>query len=256
MKIVTLNLNGIRSAVSKGLIDWLIETKADFYCFQELKVNDLDFLKELVNIPGYQWHASFADKKGYSGVGILSTVQPKEVLLTCGNVDFDSEGRCLAFDSGHFLLLNYYFPSGTMGETRQKVKDSFLAFLDNYLVDLQKKWKHIILAGDFNIAHKEIDIHNPKGLKNTSGFLPHERAWLDTLVNSGWSDTLRLVSHEPDQYTWWSYRAGAKSKNKGWRLDYFFVTESLSALVKNQIIHKNQNFSDHCPVEINININS
>jgi len=253
MKLISLNLNGIRSAVGRGLMDFLKKENPDVVCFQEIKatpdqINISDF-EEL----GYNcyWYSAF--KKGYSGTALLTRILPDFVSKGIGVDLFDSEGRVIRADFGDITLICAYFPSGTTGEVRQSVKMTFLKDITVYLNKLKEDRPKIILTGDFNICHKAIDINNPKKHLKVSGFLPEERDWFDQFVASGWVDTFREFCTEPERYSWWSYRSGAKDKNLGWRIDYFMVTEALKPQLENADILDSIILSDHCPVMVSVN---
>jgi exodeoxyribonuclease-3 len=252
MKLISLNLNGIRSATNRGLLDVLKQENPDVVCFQEIKatpdqINTQDF-EDL----GYNcyWYPAF--KKGYSGTAVLSRILPDFVSKGIGVDLFDSEGRVIRADYGENTLICAYFPSGTTGEERQAVKMEFLRDITAYLDKLKADRPNIILTGDFNICHKPIDINNPNKHLKTSGFLPEEREWFDNFIASGWIDTFREFCSEPERYSWWSYRSGAKSKNLGWRIDYFLVAEPLKQQLKNADILDKVILSDHCPVMLEI----
>lgn len=248
MKIITYNVNGIRSAISKGFIDFLKTENPDVVCLQEIKANIEDIDQEAFANLGYQQYWYSAQKKGYSGVAILSKQKPDEVVCGCGHELFDFEGRVIEAKFGDTTIMSCYFPSGTTGDIRQDIKYQFL----NHFYDCIDSQKHknpnqkLIVCGDYNICHKAIDIHDPKGNKNSSGFLPEERAWMDKWFNNGMIDTLRLLNAEPHLYTWWSFRAGARARNKGWRIDYISVTENLRNAIKASGIYSNEVHSDHC----------
>jgi exodeoxyribonuclease-3 len=248
MKIVSYNVNGIRSALSKGLIEWVAINRPDVFCIQETKASadqvDLSAFEQM----GYQasWHS--AEKKGYSGVCTFYKKQPDLILCGMGISEYDKEGRVLRCDWGDLTLLNCYFPSGTTGDIRQGVKMRFLADFMHFIVELKKVRKQIVVLGDYNIAHQEIDIHDPKGNKNSSGFLPEERAWMTQWFASGFIDTFRNLHPEKQEYSWWSFRAGARSKNKGWRIDYIAVSENLRPSIIYAGHDNNAVHSDHCPV--------
>lgn len=253
-RIISFNLNGLRSALNKGLKEWVLEKDADVYLFQEIKI-DHEALQPLLEGWGpYHWYYFPAEKKGYSGVATLCKEQPQEVVLGCGHPDYDREGRCLLTDFGAYTVMNLYLPSGTMGDVRQTVKDQFLEFFLPYIQELRKKYPNLVISGDYNIAHTPKDIHDPVRNKDSSGFLPHEREWMTRFLETGMVDSLRAVNQEPHQYTWWSYRSGAKKNNKGWRIDYHLVTEPLQANIQNQIIYAEVNMSDHCPLELVLNV--
>ena len=249
MRIISYNLNGIRAAIKKGLIDWLKTDPADVICFQETKATQSDVdIKELEAM-GYHHHWFSAQKKGYSGVAVFSKIKPDYVQTGTGHTDSDFEGRVLQLDFGDIRLINAYFPSGTSGDVRQTYKYQWLNEMYDYLQELKKKHPKIILCGDYNIAHKPIDIHDPKGNKNSSGFLPEERAWMDTFLASGWVDSFRHFNEEPHHYSWWSQRfPTVRLQNKGWRIDYIAVTEPLKASLKAAAILPDVKHSDHCPI--------
>jgi len=253
MKIISYNVNGIRAAVRKGFIDWLQSANPDVICLQEIKANkeQLDFLDELENA-GYKhqyWHS--AQKKGYSGTAILSKIKPNHIDFESGIELGDNEGRILRFDFDTISVISLYLPSGT-NSLRLDIKFQFMDDFQAYINDLKKEIPNLVICGDYNICHEEIDIHNPKGLKKTSGFLPEERAWIDTFINSDFIDSFRFFNKEPHQYSWWSYRANARNNNKGWRLDYCLTTKSLEKRLKRAYILKEAKHSDHCPVVVEI----
>lgn len=247
MKIVTYNLNGIRSAISKGWLNWIEEEKIDIICVQELKAEPGQLDVTLFEQLGYHhfWHP--AQKKGYSGVAIFSKVKPDNVVIGCGNPDFDFEGRVIRADYGKKSVLSIYFPSGTTGDIRQTVKYNFLDYIYGHLTELQNAGRELIVCGDYNICNKAIDIHDPKGNKDSSGFLPEERAWMDKLFGSGFTDSFRHFNQEPHNYTWWSFRANARNNNKGWRIDYIAVSDALKPKLLAAAIIPEAKHSDHCP---------
>ena len=253
MKIITYNLNGIRSAMSKGWLDWITANGFDIICVQELKAEPGQLDTTLFDTMGYHhyWHP--AEKKGYSGVAIFSKVKPDNVVIGCGNKQFDAEGRVIRADFGDKSVFSIYFPSGTTGDIRQTVKYQFLDYIYTYLVDLQKQGRKLIVCGDYNICNKPIDIHDPKGNKDSSGFLPEERAWMDKLFNDGWVDSFRRFHPEPHRYSWWSQRfPSVRLNNKGWRIDYITVTEPLKKQLKDADIFPDVKHSDHCPIYLEI----
>lgn len=255
MKIVSYNVNGIRSAISKGLIDWVRQENADIYCFQELKAHLSDIDTAAFEALGYHGYWYPAQKKGYSGVGVITKVPPAEVQYGCGLEQADFEGRVLQMRFDSFELINTYFPSGSSGDERQGYK---MVFLDEYLNFLNSKLQvpdiKLVVAGDYNICHKEIDIHDPRGNKNSSGFLPEERAWMDRFFENGMVDSFRHVNEDPHQYTWWSFRANARNNNKGWRIDYINVSESLKEKIRHAVIYPDARHSDHCPVMLDLDL--
>lgn len=250
--VVSYNVNGIRAAMKKGLVDWLKQSKPDIVLLQEIKADkeqvDIQALEEL----GYHHYWFSAEKKGYSGTAILSKIKADKITKGFKNKTFDPEGRIIQMDIGDLTFVSMYVPSGSAGEHRQAKKFEFLEAIYPYLQKLKKKRKKVVVSGDYNICHQAIDLHNPKTNKNSSGFLPEERAWMEKLFNSGYTDSFRAFNKDPDNYSWWSYRAGARGKNKGWRLDYNVVSEELMPQVKKAAILSDAVHSDHCPVYIRI----
>lgn len=265
LKIITLNLNGIRSAARKGVFAWLEKQNADVICLQELRAQETDLQDPQFTLPNYHAHFYCAEKKGYSGVGIYSRHQPKQVVKGLGWQTADCEGRYVAIDLGKLWVASIYLPSGTSGDERQTIKYDFLNQYEKKLCALtasltsSKKEilppKEFIICGDWNIAHKNMDLKNWRGNQKNSGFLPEERAWLDKLFGPlGFTDAFRVVNQEPDQYTWWSNRGQAWLKNVGWRIDYQVVTSGLKSSVKSASIYKAERFSDHAPLTIEYDI--
>jgi exodeoxyribonuclease III len=255
MRIISYNLNGIRAAIKKGLIDWLKTNPADVICLQETKAafTDID-VKELEDL-GFYHHWFSAQKKGYSSVAIFTKIKPDEVITGTGHEMSDFEGRVIQMQFGDVRLINAYFPSGTSGDERQAYKYVWLAEIKLYLDDLKKKNPKIILCGDYNIAHHEIDIHDPKGNKKSSGFLPEEREWMTQFLESGWIDTFRVFNKEPHNYSWWSQRfPSVRLNNKGWRIDYITVTTPLEKQLKAAAILPDVKHSDHCPIYLDIKL--
>lgn len=238
--------------MNKGFIDWLKQVNPDLIGLQEVKANldqiDATIFEDL----GYEIYWYPAVKKGYSGVAILTKIKPKSVKHGMEYSKYDDEGRLLQVDFEDFSFLTAYFPSGTTGDIRQTFKYEFLDDIYGYTQDLRKSNPNFILSGDYNICHKAIDIHNPKSNKNTSGFLPEERAWMDKFTESGFIDSFRKFNEEPHNYTWWSYRANSRSKNLGWRIDYHMVTAPMENQLKSSIILANAKHSDHCPILIEV----
>ena len=253
MRIITYNVNGIRAAIKRGFIDWLKTDPADIICLQEIKANKDDIDISLIESAGYRSWWFSAQKKGYSGVAILSKLLPDNVEFGHGNEQSDFEGRVLRADFNDITLINAYFPSGTSGEHRQSYKYIWLDEFLDYLNNLRKTRRKIIVCGDYNIAHKEIDIHNPVSNKNTTGFLPEERAWLDKFMSNDFVDGFRHLNKEPDQYTWWSVmRPTTRLENKGWRIDYINVSTNLRDMIKDVKIFPEVKHSDHCPVYLEL----
>ena len=250
LKIVTWNVNGIRAAVNKGFLDYLREEEPDICCIQEIKAKEANLPDEILNPSGYYgiWHPS--ERPGYSGVAVFTKTNPLNIQVGLGIPKYDTEGRVLQLDYPDFTLFNVYFPNSQKDETRLQYKlDFYQAFFD-YTEDLRKSGKNIIVTGDFNTAHKEIDLANPKENENYPGFLPVERAWLDKIVNLGYDDVFRKFHQEPKQYTWWTYRFGARKRNIGWRIDYFFVNKEFLPMITDCKIRADIHGSDHCPVEM------
>lgn len=261
MKLLSWNLNGIRSAHGKGLEQVLESVNPDIACFQETKAH-LEQLPKEIHQKG-EWHFSSAKQRGYSGVATLirnPLYTPKVVSLGIGESRFDSEGRFLISEHKDFTLYNIYFPSGTSGEIRQSFKYEFLDSILDHLQKLPKATRDkLIVTGDFNICHKEIDIHHPDVAtkRQLTGFLPDERAWMDRFVGAGFVDTFRLFHGDAkDRYTWWSYRANSREKNLGWRIDYIFVAEALQKQVVSADIMESTTGSDHCPIILELNVAS
>jgi exodeoxyribonuclease-3 len=249
MRVITLNVNGIRSAAAKGLFPWLAKQDADVICLQEVRAHESQFEGHGISLPGY--HAAYhpAERPGYSGVALYSREKPTKLLRGFGVREFDSEGRYLEAQFPGLSVVSLYLPSGSSGPERQASKDRFLKKFMPHLQALKRKRRHYILCGDWNIAHREIDLKNWKGNRKNSGFLPHERAWLDELFDGhGYIDAFRHVNQEPDQYTWWSQRGQARAKNVGWRIDYQIASPSLKGAARAARIHTTDRYSDHAPL--------
>jgi len=252
MKIISYNVNGIRAAEKKGLFEWVQKERPDVLCLQEVKaMSDQVDLTPLTDL-GYHvnWHS--AEKKGYSGVATFSLQKPDKVVVGMKMDKYDLEGRILRVDFGSFSVLNCYFPSGTTGDVRQAFKYEFLDDFFVWIKKLKKTRKELVIVGDYNVAHEAIDIHNPKS-KN-SGFLPDERAWMTKWFNAGFVDSFRYLCPEEVGYSWWSYRSGARAKNKGWRIDYQSVSENLASKMKQAYIMADVVHSDHCPIALEIEV--
>ncbi|HEU0230724.1 MAG TPA: exodeoxyribonuclease III [Burkholderiaceae bacterium] len=255
VRITSLNANGIRSAFRKGLQPWLSGYHPDIVCLQEIKIHADDLTDELSNPPGYQGHFCHAEKKGYSGVGLYLTQPAQTVATGMGCPEFDAEGRIIRADYPKFSVISAYLPSGTSGDERQQAKYRFLDHFGGWLGQLMKECKktgrEFVLCGDWNIAHKEIDLKNWRGNQKNSGFLPEERAWLTEVFDKqGFIDVFRTLNPEPDQYTWWSNRGQAWAKNVGWRIDYHVATPGIAAKAVGASIYKDERFSDHAPLTI------
>lgn len=254
ISIVSYNVNGLRSAIGKSFLEWLAQEQFDLVCLQETKAQPEDIPMLEIEALGYRhyWHS--AEKKGYSGVATFAKREPDRVVVGCGMEKYDREGRILRTDFGDWSVLNCYFPSGTTGEERQAFKMGFLDDFFRWVEDLKKERPKLIIVGDYNIAHTEQDIHDPKGNKKSSGFLPEERAWMSKWFDNGFTDAFRYRHPDLMEYSWWSFRAAARSKNKGWRIDYQSVTDNLANRIGDvrqltSVVH-----SDHCPVWMQIDL--
>lgn len=253
MKIISLNLNGIRSATNKGLYAWLKKQDADIICMQEIKAQVSDMTAEMLNPDGYYGYFHYAEKKGYSGVGIYSKIQPDAIIEGLGIADIDSEGRYIEARFGKLSVVSLYLPSGSSGEERQAFKFSVMERFMPQLVALKQSGRDVVICGDWNIAHQEADLKNWKGNKKNSGFLPEERAWLTSLFEQiGWVDVYRKLHPDTTDacYTWWSNRGQAWAKNVGWRIDYQIATPELANKACKTSVYKDERFSDHAPLII------
>jgi len=251
-KIISYNVNGIRAAINKGLIDWVKDENPDILCIQETKAQKAQIDEHSFQQIGYQCFCNSAEKKGYSGVAVFTKIKPDFHEFGMNNEKYDVEGRVLRCDYGDITLLNIYFPSGSSGDIRQEFKMDFLSDIYNYIDKLKTQRPNLIVCGDYNICHTEIDIHNPKKQQKTSGFLPEERAWISKFLENGFYDSFRMFNSEPHNYSWWSYRAAARKKNLGWRIDYFMISETIKNRIKSASIMPEVFHSDHCPVSIEI----
>jgi exodeoxyribonuclease III len=250
MKLISYNVNGIRAAENKGFSDWLSSVNPDVIGLQEIKAMDDQFNWDIIRRLGYEVFTYPAEKKGYSGVALLSKIKPNLVTYGCGIDWIDAEGRIIRADYDDFSFISVYVPSGSSGDERQALKMQFLEFFGPYIQDLAKNHPNLIISGDYNICHQAIDIHDPVRNATVSGFLPEEREWFTAYLNRGFIDSFRTLTKTPDHYSWWSYRAGARARNKGWRIDYHIITESLRARLQAASILPQVNHSDHCPVEL------
>ena len=252
LRLYSWNVNGIRAVERKGAMDWFFEEKPSILCLQETKAHKEQVPDSLREVDGYQTHFTSAERKGYSGVAIYTRPKPKNIHHGFGVQEFDSEGRTLIAEYDQFTLLNVYFPNGKASKERLAYK---MAFYDAFLDHIDKRrdgGENIVICGDVNTAHKEIDLARPKENQKVSGFLPEERAWMDKLVEHGYLDTLRMFNTEPGQYSWWDVKSRARERNVGWRIDYFFVSESLRKNIKGAFIKADIQGSDHCPVGIDL----
>lgn len=249
-KIISYNVNGIRAALGKDFIGWLELESPDILCIQETKAQPEQIESNLFEELGYHCYWFSAEKKGYSGVGILSKKKPDAIVMGVNNPVYDVEGRSIRADFGDISVLSTYHPSGTTGGPRQNYKMEWLAYFHEYINQLKMDRPNLIIAGDYNICHKPIDINKPENKKNVSGFLPEEREWVSRFIESGFIDSFREFDSSPEKYSWWSYRAGARGKNLGWRIDYHMVSESLRDRLKNASILADVVHSDHCPIVV------
>lgn len=251
MKIITINLNGIRSAATKGFFQWMLAQQADIVCVQELRAQAADMTPDMLAPPGYSGYFHYAGKKGYSGVGIYCRSKPDKVIAGLGIAEFDAEGRYLEVRFGKFSIISLYLPSGSSGEERQAVKFKFMAAFMPHLRQLRASGREAILCGDWNIAHTEKDLKNWRGNRKNSGFLPGERAWLSELFgDTGFVDVFRKLYPELEAYTWWSNRGRAWEKDVGWRIDYHIATPGTAQAAQAATIYKEQRFSDHAPLTV------
>ena len=253
LRVISANLNGIRSATSKGFLDWLAAQDADFICMQELKAQAPDMSADMLNPEGYYGYFHYAEKRGYSGVGIYARRQPLQVIQGLGVPEIDAEGRYIELVYDGLSVVSVYLPSGSSGEHRQAAKFAFMEHFYRHLAQLAQCGRKVVLCGDWNIAHKEIDLKNWKGNLKNSGFLPEERAWMSAVLDElRWVDVYRQLHPDTtgDAYTWWSNRGQAWAKNVGWRIDYQIATGELAMTAKSAAIYKEQRFSDHAPLTI------
>ncbi|MDA0325888.1 MAG: exodeoxyribonuclease III [Bacteroidetes bacterium] len=254
MKIVSYNVNGIRAALKKGFLEWLVATAPDVICLQEIKAQEEQLDLGVFESAGYPYNYWFsAQKKGYSGVAILSKIKPKNIVYGTGIESMDFEGRNIRADFSDISVMSMYLPSGTNIQ-RLEHKFEYMDLLQNYVDKLKKELPNLVICGDYNICHEAIDIHDPVRNKNVSGFLPEERAWMTNFLKSGFVDAFRALNNAPHQYSWWSYRANARANNKGWRMDYTLVSTPLKENIKRAVILTEAVHSDHCPVLLELNL--
>lgn len=250
MKLLSYNVNGIRAAENKGFSSWLAEAAPDVIGLQEIKAMDDQFDWQVVRNLAYEVYTFPAEKKGYSGTAILTRKKPNKVTKGCGVDWIDAEGRIIRADYDDFSFISVYIPSGSSGDERQDMKMQFLEFFRSYIKSLAQEFPRLIISGDYNICHQAVDIHDPVRNAGMSGFLPEEREWFSSYLQEGLVDTFRHLVKAPDHYSWWSYRAGARGNNKGWRIDYHVITEALLPQLQSAAILPNVHHSDHCPVEL------
>ena len=252
MKIISYNVNGLRSALSKGLGEWIAAEAPDVLCLQEIKAQPDQIPQDVFENLGYECHCHSAVKKGYSGVAILTRRRPDRVVRGMGIEKYDDEGRFIRADFGEVSVASVYHPSGTSGDERQAFKMQWLDDFGRYARELLRTRPNLLLCGDYNICHRPIDIHDPIRNAASSGFLPEEREWIGTFIDGGFIDTFRHFHGEPDRYTWWSFRANARARNKGWRIDYIMASEALRDRLRGADILPDVRHSDHCPVVLEL----
>lgn len=254
VRILSWNVNGIRAVYKKGFVEWIRSVDPDILCIQETKAREEQLPEDLKNIDNYQSYFCWGEKKGYSGTAIYTKEKPKNVSRKLGIEKFDNEGRILIAEYDAFTLFNIYFPNGKAKEERLQYKMDFYEAFLNHVKKLKDKGKKIIICGDVNTAHKEIDLARPKSNEKTSGFLPEERAWIDKLLANGFLDTLRMFNDKPEQYSWWDMITRARERNVGWRIDYFFISDNLKEQTMDAFIMPEVMGSDHCPVGLKISV--
>jgi exodeoxyribonuclease III len=254
MKIISWNVNGLRSVEKKGFVDFLSGSGADIACLQETKVQPDQLALSLRFVPGYQAWFHSAERKGYSGTAVYSRIEPLDVVFGLGIPEFDQEGRVIILYFPGFMLYNIYYPNGSASSERLDFKLRFYEAFHDHVLKQAAAGQRIIICGDLNTAHREIDLARPKENAGISGFLPVERAFVDRFIASGFIDTFRLFNQQSGQYTWWDLKTRARERNTGWRLDYFFVSENLKDAVRSASIHADRQGSDHCPVSLEIDV--
>jgi len=253
MRIISYNVNGLRSAISKGFVEWLETDPGDIICLQEIKAHKENVDYARIEALGYQTFWYPAEKKGYSGVAIFTRMTPDHVQYGNGIMQSDAEGRVIRADFGDVTVICAYFPSGSSGDIRQAYKYQWLDEFFQYIQALRQERPKLVICGDYNICHQAIDIHNPVSNKDSSGFLPEERAWMDKWFEHNFIDTFRYFNADPHHYSWWSYRANSRANNKGWRIDYISVSRELEHSLKSAAIYPGVKHSDHCPVYAEMN---
>jgi len=252
MRVISWNVNGIRAVHKKGFLDWFASESPEILCIQETKAIQSQLPGELTSVPGYHSYFSAPDRKGYSGVALYTRQEPESVTYGFGIEKFDNEGRTIIADFGTFLLFDIYFPNGKRSDERLRYKMDFYDVFLDYIDDLKSKGRHIVVCGDVNTAHKEIDLARPKENSKISGFLPEERSWMDKFLEHGYVDTFRVSNQQPDNYSYWDQITRARDRNVGWRIDYCFVDQGFAGQVSNAFILPEVMGSDHCPVGIEI----
>ena len=252
MQIYSWNVNGIRAAKRKGFLDWMAKTRPDILALQEIRIQPEQLTDDLKNIDGYHSYFNCGERKGYSGVAIYTTEKPEEVEYGIGIERFDREGRVITAHYPDFSLLNIYFPNGRSSKERLEYKLDFYQAIFDYCEDLRKSGKKLVVCGDYNTAHQEIDLHSPEDNHNKSGFLDVEREWLDKIIEAGYVDSFRYFHPQEVKYSWWSYRTRARDRNAGWRIDYHFVTEDLMDQIQDSDVLTEVMGSDHCPIVLDL----
>ena len=254
MKLISWNVNGLRAVAKKGFSQWMRETGADIIGVQETKAQLDQFPEDLLAVPGYHLYGHSAERKGYSGVALWTCREPSRVILKTGQEEFDREGRMLRLDWDRLTLFNIYFPNGKASPERLDYKMRFYEMILEEAIRLRSEGRGVIICGDVNTAHREIDLARPAENSTVSGFLPQERAWIDRLLEAGFSDTFRHFHPEPARYSWWDYKTRARERNIGWRIDYVFLSEDLLGKLKDAFIMDEVPGSDHCPVGIDLDL--
>jgi len=254
IRLLSWNINGLRAIYRKGFLDWFRATRPDILCLQETKASEKQIPEELKSIPGYEVFWAAAEKKGYSGVGLYTRLAPRVVEKSWGVRKFDIEGRVILADYDSFILFSIYFPNGKISKARLRYKMAFYDEFLTYVDRLRRRDKRLVICGDVNTAHKEIDLARPKENSKVSGFLAEERAWIDKFLKLGFIDTFRVFNKDAGQYTWWDLKTRARERNVGWRIDYFYITENLRKNLRSAFILKDVMGSDHCPIGIDIAI--
>ena len=252
MRIITYNVNGIRAAMKKGFAGWLQQSDADVVCIQETKAQDNQIPVEVFRELGYETYSFSAEKKGYSGVAILTRLTPDRVVKGMDMPLYDREGRMIRADFGELTVISVYHPSGSSGDERQDFKMQWLSDFQDFIHKLREERPNLVVSGDYNICHRAIDIHDPVRNAKNSGFLPEEREWIDGFIRSGFVDSFRYLNPQPHRYSWWSYRFNARKNNKGWRIDYNMVSENLKDKIKAAFLMPEAFQSDHCPCGVDI----
>ena len=252
MRLLSWNVNGLRAQLNKGFRDWVLKESPDILCLQETKCHPTQLTEDVLKLHGYQTFWAAADKGGYSGVGVFTRMAPSKVEAGLGASEFDNEGRTLILHYDNFVLFNVYFPNGGAGNKRVPYKMKFYDIFLKKVEQIHKKQKNIIITGDVNTAHEEIDLARPKENEKTTGFLPEERAWVTKFISAGYIDTFRHLHKEGGHYTWWDYKTGARARNVGWRIDYFFISKNYLPKLKKAYILKDVLGSDHCPIGLEI----